>query len=276
MLKIGNENTLIIARAAPPGLYLSSDEGEILLPNRYVTPEMAIGQELTVFVYTDSEDRLVGATETPHAQVGDFAALLVKEVTRVGTFLDWGLPKDLLLPYKEQLDPVRAGQRLVVRVVLDPRTNRVMATEKFQPFFTKDISALTEKQKVTLLVYRETDLGYKVIINQQYDGLVFHNDIFEAIAIGDTKTGHIKQLRQDGKIDVSLQPIGILAGMDAAQTTVLQKLTAAGGQLPYHDKSDPETIQDAFGLSKKAFKRAIGGLYQDKKIVLEEGGIRLV
>ena len=276
MLKIGNENTLTIARAAPPGLYLSSDEGEILLPNRYVTPEMAIGQELTVFVYTDSEDRLVGATETPHAQVGDFAALLVKEVTRVGTFLDWGLPKDLLLPYKEQLEPVRVGQRLVVRVVLDPRTNRVMATEKFQPFFTKDTSALTEKQKVSLLVYRETDLGYKVIINQQYDGLVFHNDIFEAIAIGDTKTGHIKQLREDGKIDVSLQPIGTLAGMDAAQTTVLQKLTAAGGQLPYHDKSDPEAIQDAFGLSKKAFKRAIGGLYRDKKIVLEEGGIRLV
>ena len=273
MLKIGNTNTLTITRVSNFGLYLTSSQGEILLPNRYVTPQMEVGHQLEVFVYTDSEDRLVCVTDQPMAQVGDFAALRVKEVTSFGAFLDWGLEKDLLLPFKEQLHPLRPGDTVVVRVCLDPRTQRVIAVAKLQPFFHRDVSSLQEKQAVSLLVFQETDLGYKVLVDRQYEGLVYRNEVFEPLRIGEQKTGYIKKVRDDGKLDISLQPVGV-AGIDSAKETVLQKLSEADGYLPYHDKSDPEAIEQAFGLSKKAFKRAIGGLYKDKQITLEDGGIR--
>ena len=274
MLKIGNTNSLTVARTSDYGLYLNSSQGDILLPNRYVTPDMEVGQAIEVFVYTDSEDRLVAVTDFPPAQVGEFAALMVKDVTPIGAFLDWGLEKDLLLPFKEQLNPPRAGRRVVVRVCLDPRTQRVIAVAKLQPFFQRDVSELDEKQAVTALVFQETDLGYKVLVNQRYEGLIYRNEVFDALSIGEERTGYVKKVRDDGKLDISLQPIGV-AGIDAARETVLQKLSGADGYLPYHDKSDAEEIQRVFGLSKKAFKRAIGGLYKDKMIVLEDGGIRL-
>ena len=274
MLKIGNTNSLAVARTSDYGLYLNSSQGDILLPNRYVTPDMEVGQTVAVFVYTDSEDRLVAVTDFPFAQVGEFAALTVKDVTPIGAFLDWGLEKDLLLPFKEQLHPVRSGQRVVVRVCLDPRTQRVIAVAKLQPFFRRDVSGLDEKEAVTALVFQETDLGYKVLVNQRYEGLIYRNEVFDALAIGDARSGYVKKIRDDGKLDISLQPIGV-AGIDAARETVLQKLREADGYLPYHDKSESEDIQRAFGLSKKAFKRAIGGLYKDKKIALEDEGIRL-
>lgn len=275
MLKIGNTNALPIARSSDFGLYLSSSQGDILLPNRYVTPNMEVGHVVDVFVYTDSEDRLVCVTDLPHAQVGEFAALRVKDVTPIGAFLDWGLEKDLLLPFKEQLQPVRPGQQVVVRVCLDPRTQRVVAVAKLQPFFHRDISELEEKQAVTALVFQETDLGYKVLVNQCYEGLIYRNEVFDALSVGDERTGYVKKVRDDGKLDISLQPIGV-AGIDAARETVLQKLSEAQGHLPYHDRSNPEDIQQVFGLSKKAFKRAIGGLYRDKKIALENDGIRSI
>ncbi len=273
MLKIGNTNSLTVARPSDYGLYLNSSQGDILLPNRYVTPAMEVGQTVAVFVYTDSEDRLVAVTDFPKAQVGEFAALRVKDVTPIGAFLDWGLEKDLLLPFKEQLHPVRAGQRVVVRVCLDPRTQRVIAVAKLQPFFRRDVAELDEKQAVTALVFQETDLGYKVLVDQRLEGLIYRNEVFEALAIGDERRGYVKKVRDDGKLDVSLQPLGV-AGIDAARETVLQKLSEADGYLPFHDKSDADDIQRVFGLSKKAFKRAIGGLYKHKKIVLEDGGIR--
>ncbi len=274
MLKIGNTNSLAVARSSDFGLYLSSSQGDILLPNRYVTPDMEVGHSIEVFVYTDSEDRLVAVTDFPPAQVGEFAALTVKDVTPIGAFLDWGLEKDLLLPFKEQLNPPRAGQRVVVRVCLDPRTQRVIAVAKLQPFFQREMAGLNEKQAVTALVFQETDLGYKVLVDQRYEGLIYRNEVFDALAIGEARRGYVKKVRDDGKLDISLQPIGV-AGIDAGRETVLQKLSETGGYLPYHDKSDADDIQRAFGLSKKAFKRAIGGLYKDKKIALEGEGIRL-
>ncbi len=277
MLKIGNTNTLTVARTSDFGLYLASSQGDILLPNRYVTPPMDVGHTLDVFVYTDSEDRLVCVTDAPRAEVGEFAALPVKEVTSFGAFLDWGLEKDLLLPFKEQLNPVRTGDTVVVRVCLDPRTQRVIAVAKLQPFFHRDTAALQEKQKISLLVFQETDLGYKVLVDRRYEGLVYRNEVFESLRIGEPKTGYVKKVRDDGKLDISLQPLETVAGMDASRASVLQKLSEADeGYLPYHDKSDPADIEQAFGLSKKAFKRAIGGLYKDKRITLEDGGIRLV
>ncbi len=235
---------------------------------------MEVGHAIEVFVYTDSEDRLVAVTDFPPAQVGEFAALRVKEVTSIGAFLDWGLEKDLLLPFKEQLNTPQAGQRVVVRVCLDPRTQRVVGIAKLQPFFERDVSELADKQTVTALVFQETDLGYKVLVDQRYEGLIYRNEVFEALSIGDARAGYVKKVRDDGKLDISLQPIGV-AGIDAARETVLRKLSEAEGYLPYHDKSDAEDIQQAFGLSKKAFKRAVGGLYKDKKIALEDKGIRL-
>lgn len=274
MLKIGNTNTLTVTRTSSHGLYLNSEQGEILLPNRYVTDDMEVGHPVDVFVYTDSEDRLVAVTDQPHAAVGQFAALRVKDATSFGAFLDWGLEKDLLLPFKEQLQPVRPGDTVVVRVCLDPRTQRVIAVAKLLPFFHRDTAGLREKQAVDVLVFQRTDLGYKVVVDQQYEGLVFQNEVFEPLAIGTARTGYVKKIRADGKLDVSLQPPGV-AGIDAASDTVLQKLRAADGYLPYHDKSAPEEIQAEFGLSKKAFKRAIGSLYKDRRVVIEEGGIRL-
>ena len=276
MLKIGNTNTLTIARTSDYGLYLNSTQGEILLPNRYVTPDMEVGHSVEVFVYTDSEDRLVGVTDRPLAQVGEFAALRVKEVTSFGAFLDWGLEKDLLLPFKEQRHPVRANDTVVVRVCLDPRTQRVIAVAKLQSFFQRDTSALQEQQEVSALPFQKTELGYKVLVDRRYEGLVFHNEVFKSLPIGELQTAYVKKIRSDGKLDISLQPVGAVAGIDASRDTVLQKLTEADGYLPYHDKSDPADIQHAFGLSKKAFKRAIGGLYRDKQITLEDQGIRLV
>ena len=276
MLKIGNTNTLTVTRVSNFGLYLNSSQGEILLPNRYVTPSMEVGHPLEVFVYTDSEDRLVCVTDQPLAQVDEFAALKVKEVTSFGAFLDWGLEKDLLLPFKEQLSPVQTGDTVVVRVCLDPRTQRVIAVAKLQPFFDRDLSPLQERQKVTVLVFQETDLGFKVLVNWRYEGLVFRNEVFKLLRKGEPYVGYVKKVRDDGKLDISLQPIGVVAGIDSSRETVLQKLTEAQGYLPYHDKSDPAELQRVFGLSKKAFKRAVGGLYRDKQIALEEDGIRLV
>ncbi len=275
MLKIGNVNTLTISRTSDYGLYLASSQGDILLPNRYVTDEMRIDQPVEVFVYTDSEDRLVAVTDLPTAQVGEFAALRVKETTSFGAFLDWGLEKDLLLPFKEQAAPVQADDTVVVRVCLDPRTQRVIAVAKLLPFFEKDTSALQERQAVELLVFHRTDLGYKVVVDQRYEGLVYPNEVFQKLQMGDTLTGYVKKVRSDGKLDISLQPLGVLAEMDAASTTVLQKLQDANGYLPYYDKSDPEEIKKVFGLSKKAFKRAIGSLYKAKQLAIEDEGIRL-
>jgi len=272
-LKIGEYNELEASRESPHGMYLHSSEGELLLPNRFVG-ELKPGQNIKVFVYTDSEDRLVATTQVPKATADSFASLRIKEVTTVGAFLDWGLDKDLLLPYREQLHPVKAEDQVVVRVITDPKTNRVIAISKIQAFIEKDADELEEKQAVELMVYDKTPLGYKVLIERRYEGLLYQNELFEQIKLGDVKQGFIKKLREDGKIDVSLQQQGV-EGMQEARSDLYTLLQEAGGFLPYHDKSDAEEIKAALNMSKKAFKRAVGILYREKKIRITDQGIEL-
>ncbi|MFP4096339.1 MAG: S1 RNA-binding domain-containing protein [Cyclobacteriaceae bacterium] len=274
-LKIGDFNELEILRTSLHGMFLSSSEGDILLPKRYVTESMQPGQMVEVFVYTDSQDRLVAVTDQPKARVGDFASLLVKDVTTVGAFLDWGLEKDLMLPYREQLKPVQTGEKVVVKVILDPRTKRVIAISKINAFISKTAQDLEEGQPVSLLIFDQTPLGYKALIDQQYQGLIYKNEVFEPLSIGDEKKGFVKKVREDGHIDLSLQQQGV-AGMKDAREVVLQSLQQAGGFLPLHDKSSPEDIQRHLQLSKKAFKKAVGILYKERKIQLDDKGISLL
>lgn len=275
MLQIGNYNHLKITRKVDFGMYLESDQGEILIPNKYIPENSKIGDVLKVFVYTDSEDRLIATTLEPNGVVGEFAAMQVKQVTRYGAFLDWGLEKDLLLPHKEQHRRVSEGDTVVVRICLDHKTNRVIAVAKLNPFFSKDTPKLQPGQKVDILVYDATDIGYMVIINHEYSGLLYRNEVYEPVKIGDQKSAYIKKVREDHKVDVSLQQPGYESVGDS-KFVVLQALKAAGGFLPYHDKSNPEAIKKAFQMSKKSFKKAIGALYKEGKINLLDDGIRMV
>ncbi|MEM6842179.1 MAG: S1-like domain-containing RNA-binding protein [Bacteroidota bacterium] len=280
MLRIGTFNELSILRDSPHGIFLEAKtlEGpqDILLPKKYVRPEMKIGEIVSVFVYTDSEDRLVATTETPIAEVDQFAALTVVGKAAFGAFLDWGLEKDLLLPKKEQLYPVNEGDTVVVRIALDQRSQRLIAVSKLQAFFRKDTTDLEEQQAAIALVYDKTDLGYKVILGRQYDALLFYSNSPTELQRGESLTVYIKKIREDGKIDVTAYP----AGRDAteqAKLNLLRALQAADGYLPLHDKSDAEDIQDQLGMSKKVFKKAVGGLYKERKIRLEgRNGICLV
>src|SRR5690606_7518643 len=199
------------------------------------------GDELEVFVYTDSEDRLIATTLEPFGKVGEFAAMEVKDVTHFGAFLDWGIEKDLLVPNNEQHRRLQVGHWTVVRVCLDPQTERVIGVGKLNPFLNKDFSKLSEGQEVALMVYDETDLGYMVIIDNEFSGMLYRNEVFEPLNIGDKRIGHIKKLREDGKIDVRLNKIGRDA-IDENKEIVLERLHASQGFLPYHDKSDSEKI----------------------------------
>jgi predicted RNA-binding protein (virulence factor B family) len=273
-LGIGEYNELEVSRESPHGMYLHSSKGEILMPNRYVTPEMKPGDQIRVFVYTDSEDRLVAITQEPKAIVGEFASLLVKDVTTVGAFLDWGLDKDLLLPYREQLHPVHSGDQVVVYLITDPKTERVIAISKIQAFIQQEPEGLEENQAVELMIYDQSPLGYKALINRKFSGLLYKNEMFEDLKLGEVRQGFIKKIREDGKLDVSLQQQGV-KGMKDARSSLLEALQQQGGFLPLHDKSSPEEIYDTLGMSKKNFKKALGNLYREKKISMSEGGIKL-
>ncbi|MDF9796999.1 putative RNA-binding protein (virulence factor B family) [Catalinimonas alkaloidigena] len=272
-LKIGEYNELEVNRESPHGMYLQSSQGEILLPNRYVG-ELKPGDTVNVFVYTDSEDRLVAITEQPKATSGEFASLLVKDVTTVGAFLDWGINKDLLLPYREQLHPVKVGDQVIVRVITDPKTDRVIAISKIQAFIQRELDDLSEGQEVELMVYDQTPLGYKVLINRKNEGLLYNNELFQEVRLGEVMQGFVKKIREDEKVDVSLQQQGV-RGMKNARTDLLEALQQAGGFLPIHDKSSPEEVQAAVQMSKKAFKKAAGNLFKEKKITFTESGIKL-
>ena len=273
-LRIGAHNELEVSRESPHGMYLHSSKGEILMPKRFVTPELKPGDQIRVFVYTDSEDRLVATTQEPKASVGEFASLLVKDVTTVGAFLDWGLDKDLLLPYREQLHPVHQGDQVVVYLITDPKTERVIAISKLQAFIRQQAEGLEENQEVELMIYDQTPLGYKALINRQFNGLLYKNELFEDLKLGEVRQGYIKKIREDGKVDVSLQQQGV-KGMKDARGSLLDALQQNDGFLPLHDKSSPEEIYDTLGMSKKNFKKAVGNLYREKKISLSEEGIKL-
>lgn len=278
MAVIGRFNSLQVVKHTDFGLYLDGgDRGEILLPKRYV-PKNEPSEEgdwLNVFLYLDSEDRVIATTLKPKVQVGGFASLKVAEVNRVGLFLDWGLPKDLLLPHSEEKRPLQVGDYCVVYVYLDDRTRRITATARLDRYLDNTPANYRVGQEVDLLVVERTDLGYKAIINGKHWGLIHKNELFKFIRSGMREKGYIKELRADGKISLSLQPIGHEAASGLAEQ-IIERLRAQGGVLALGDKSPPELISEHFRVSKGNFKKAIGGLYKQGLIRIHDDRIELL
>ena len=273
MLRIGNYNQLKISRITATGVFLSSEAGEILLPGRLVPKGVEPGSLLNVFIYVDSEDRLTATTRKPRAVVGDFALLKVKDNVTVGTFLDWGLEKDLLLPFGEQTTPLRRGEDVLVRVYLHS-SDRVAASARLDRFLLPSDGTLAEGDMVELLVYAFSDLGAKVVINNTFGGLLFKNELFVNPACGERLQGYVKKIREDGKIDVTLR----MGGAREAATdreVILDALKAHNGLLPLSDKSAPDAIAGLLRMSKKSFKKGIGGLYKEGLVDITPEGVRL-
>lgn len=275
MVEIGNYNELEVAKFVDFGLYLDSEDGEILLPLKWIPEGVELGDKLNVFIYRDSEDRMIATTLKPKATVGQFAALEVKEANQLGAFMDWGLEKDLFVPFHNQRYPMEVGQKYVVYIYLDDSSDRIAGSAKLNKYLKPADENLTEGQKVNLLVANTSDLGYNVIIDHKYSGILYHNEVFKKLETGDEVVGYIKKIRDDGKIDVSLQQTGFAEVQDASEE-VYQKLKASGGTLNLSDKSDPQEIYETLGMSKKTFKKAIGTLYKEGKINLEPTRISLL
>ena len=275
-LLVGEVNRLKINRYTDNGVYLiCDDQDEVLMPNQYVTYAMKEGDEIDVFVYFDSEDRIVASTTFPKAMLDQFGCFEVVDVTAFGAFLDWGLPKDLLVPKALQKFPFYVGMKVIVQVCLDDETGRIIGSQKYNDFLKKDLSALKLKQEVTVLVRERTPLGFKIIVNNLYDGLIFHNEIFENIEVGDEKVGYIKTLRKDGKLDIVLRPIGDKSD-EVAAAKIIEILSLTGGACEMNYKSTPELISDRFGLSRKAYKRALTKLIEAKKLEVNDEGMKLL
>lgn len=275
MYKIGSYNTLRIVKEVDFGLYLTDGVDEILLPKRYEPKGVMVDDDIEVFVYTDSEDRPIATTDKPYAVVGEFACMRVKEVTSIGAFLDWGIAKDLLVPLNEQSMRMVEGDHYVVYVYLDNKTNRVVASSKWNKFLSPERPRYEEGEEVKLLIAERTDLGFNAIINRAHIGLVYKTEIFGHLQIGDEVKGYIKKMREDGKIDLRLQSVGVEL-MDDAKELVLQHLKLNKGYLPLGDKSSPEEIYRSLKISKKAFKKAIGGLFKERLIDISDNAIVLV
>lgn len=270
MALVGRYNSLQVVKHTNFGLYLDgAQDGEILLPNRYIPKDIPSEDEdwLNVFIYLDSDDKLIATTEKPKVQVGEFASLKVVEVNSIGIFLDWGLPKDLLLPYSEEKQPLKAGDYCVVHVYLDKHTRRITATARLDRYLDKTPARYRVGEAVDLLVVEATDLGHKAIINGKHWGLIHKNEAFKFLRGGIREKGYIKEVRADGKISLSLQPVGSEAA-DALQALILQKLQENQGSLAVSDKSPADEIARLFGVSKGNFKKAIGGLYKQGRIVI--------
>lgn len=278
MALVGRYNSLQVVKHTNFGLYLDgAQDAEILLPNRYIPKDIPSEDEdwLNVFIYLDSDDKLIATTEKPKVQVGEFASLKVVEVNSIGIFLDWGLPKDLLLPYSEEKQPLKAGDYCVVHVYLDKHTRRITATTRLDRYLDKVPANYTVGQEVDLLVAEETAMGFKAIINNKHWGLIHKNEVFKFLRSGKQEKGFIKEVRSDGNISLSLQPVGEqLASSLNAQ--ILGKLRDNNGVLPVSDKSDPQVISNLFGVSKGNFKKAIGALYKQGQIVIHADRIELV
>ncbi|EKG36522.1 hypothetical protein Pav013_4023 [Pseudomonas syringae pv. avellanae str. ISPaVe013] len=278
MALIGRYNSLQIVKHTNFGLYLDgAQDGEILLPNRYIPKDVPTEDEdwLNVFVYLDSEDKLLATTEKPKVQVGEFASLKVVEVNSIGVFLDWGLPKDLLLPYSEEKRTLQAGDYCVVHVYLDKHTRRITATARLDRYLDKTPANYSVAQEVDLLVAEATDMGFKAIINNKHWGLIHKNEVFKFMRAGKQEKGYIKEIRSDGNISLSLQPVGAEAA-SSLNSKILAKLRENDGTLPVSDKSDPQVISGLFGVSKGNFKKAIGALYKQGQIVIHADRIELV
>ena len=273
-LAIGSFNELEVTRESEHGVYLGTPPDDVLLPVKYVPDGTQIGDRLRVFVYTDSEDRPVATTRTPHAVAGELALLPVVEVGKAGAFLDWGLEKDLLAPFREQAKPMIAGKSYVVWVYLDERSGRVAASSRIDRFLVKSRRGWRPGQAVQALFYQQTPLGYKVALEGRYPGLLYRDQAPARVRLGDRLTVYVQRVREDGRVDLMLQP-PVKQVVEEGKPRILEELEAAGGFLPYHDGSDPEEIQRVFGMSKKSFKRAIGNLFKERRITIEASGIRL-
>ena len=275
MIGIGKTNSLEIARRTEQGLYLNDDCGnEVFLPNRYITDDMNIGDTIDVFVYNDSEDRPIATTERPYAQVGEFALLRVKAVNSIGAFLDWGLIKDLLVPFREQKMRMVAGRSYIVYVYVDDESRRIVASAKLDKFLDNKIPEYKFRQKVDILVARRTDLGFKVVVDNLFWGMIYHDEIFHDVNIGERYKAFIKAVRPDGKIDLKLGDREVRRVKSLADV-IMEYIDNNGGSMKLTDSSSPEMIRAVFNCSKKDFKKTLGFLYKAKKIVITPQEVRM-
>jgi len=275
MVEIGKINELRIVKEVDFGLYLDGGEaGEILLPKRYVPEAFRIDEIIQVFIYKDSEDRIIATTEKPFAYLGQFALLKTVSVDRIGAFMDWGLMKDLLVPFSEQQVRMEAGKHYIIRVLLDDETQRLIGSGRIEKFLDKEPHTYVVDQEVDILIANQTDLGYKVIINDSHTGIIYKNEIFTNVSRGQKLKAYISKIREDNKIDLCLNKPGF-EKIDYLTDKIISILKVNNGFLPVTDKSESDEIYRIFGESKKTFKKAIGALYKKRKIAIEPNGIRL-
>ncbi|MDD5393587.1 MAG: S1-like domain-containing RNA-binding protein [Thiothrix sp.] len=276
MLKLGRHNLLRVVKETSFGVYLDgANYGEILLPKRYVPQGCKADSWLKVFIYLDSEDRLIATTDAPLVKVGECACLKVVALSRFGAFLDWGLPKDLLVPRREQAHPMQEGQSYVVYVYVDEKTETIAGSSRLELFLNEFSTGYTPRQAVDLLIYERTDMGFKAVIDGTHLGLLYANEVFQPLRVGQRVQGYIKAIRPDRKIDLMLQLPSAVAHDELTQK-ILDHLQARGGSSDFSDKSSPEAIYREFQVSKAHFKRAIGLLFKQQRILLSKEGIRLV
>lgn len=276
MIKIGQINSLEVTKTADFGVFLDGDDyGSVMLPNKYVPEGTNVGDHIDAFLYFDSESQLAATIDKPIAQVGEWGLMQVEGVSSTGAFVNWGIKeKDLLIPFSEQRARFTAGQNILVYVYTDKASGRIVGTTKFNKWLDKTPANYEVNEEVNLIIAERSQLGYKAIVNGEHWGMIFPSDVFGKLFIGKKLKGYIKQIREDGKIDLALQKVGV-AKMDDLSSKIVELLEKKGGFLPLNDKSSPEAIFDAFRTSKGTFKKTIGGLYKAGKIVIEKDGIRL-
>ncbi|MCH7399504.1 S1-like domain-containing RNA-binding protein [Belliella sp. DSM 107340] len=275
MKELGKINSLLINRFTANGAYLALHDGEeVLLPKSYLQEDFKEGQEVEVFVYTDSEDRPVAVTNRPVALLDEFAVMEAKEITRFGAFMDWGLPKDLFVPKSEMHVEMEEGEKYLVRVCMDFKTDRLIGVSKYEDFLELETRGFEEGQEVEALIFAETDLGFKALIENAFEGLIYKNEVFTSIELGDKVRAFVKKRREDGKLDLRLEPVGREKYEEGAEKIL--SVLKVKKFLPLHDKSSPESIKELLGMSKKHFKQSIGQLYKAKIIKILDNGIELV
>ncbi len=275
MVQVGQYNTLKVIKQVDFGFYLDGGQDEILLPTRFVPPGLKDGDDLEVFIYHDSESRLIATTQRPLGVVGDIVMLKVVSTTNQGAFLDWGLMKDIFVPLSQQDERMLEGESYLVMIYIDEQTGRVAATQKFSRFIKNDELTIKELDSVDMVVFQKTDLGYKVIINNKHMGVLHHSEVFRELQYGEHVKGFVKKILPENKIDVVLGERGYKKA-ENERDRILQLLEENNGYLPYNDKSAPENIYSFFGISKKTFKMTIGSLYKERKIELTQTGIKLL
>jgi predicted RNA-binding protein (virulence factor B family) len=275
MVRMGEYNMLKVIKEKPMGFFVDDGDMGILLPKRFVPAGTKIGDEIKVFLYHDGEDRPIATTQQPYGILDDIVKLKAVNVTHQGAFLDWGLMKDLFIPKSSMLNFMQLNGEYLVKIVLDKQTGRLAATEKLEPFLSNENLTIKEKDEVDLLVYRRTDIGYEVIINNIHKGILHHNEVYRNISIGDKFKGFIKKILLENKIDVAAGKAGYKRVEDESEK-ILRLLKENDGYLPYHDKSSPEDIYSFFGMSKKTFKMTTGNLYKKQKIQFTQTGIQLI